>query len=51
MRPLARHSESNPAAAAVEAETIYFYLDPVDFEEATGQITVAVSGNRICAET
>jgi hypothetical protein len=51
MRPLARHSESNPTAAAVEAEAVSFNLDRVDFGEVTGQITRAVSGNRTCAET
>jgi len=35
----------------VEAEITYFDLDPGDFEEATGQITGAVSSNRTCAET
>jgi hypothetical protein len=35
----------------VEAEITYFDLDPGDFEEAIGQITVAVSSNRTWAET
>ena len=37
-------------AAAAEADATYVNLGLVDFNEATGQITVAVSGNRNCAE-
>ena len=51
IRPSATHSESIPTTVAVEAEITYFDLDPGDFEEATGQITGAVSSNRTCAET
>jgi hypothetical protein len=51
IRPSATHSESIPTTAAVEAEITYFDLDPGDFEEAIGQITVAVSSNRTWAET
>jgi hypothetical protein len=37
-------------AAAAETDATYFNLGMVDFDEETGQITVAVSGNRNCAE-
>jgi hypothetical protein len=33
------------AAAAAEADATYFNLGLVNFDEATGQVTVAVSGN------
>jgi hypothetical protein len=36
------------AAAAAEANATYFNLGVVDLDEETGQITVAVSGNRRC---
>ena len=39
------------AAAAAAADAAYFNLGLVNFDETTGQITVAVSGNRVCAET
>src|SRR5688500_5305092 len=39
------------AAAVAEAEATYFNLGLVNFDEATGQVTVAVSGNRTCAQT
>lgn len=39
----------NPVtAAAAEANATYFNLGLVDLDEATGQITLAVSGNRNC---
>jgi hypothetical protein len=38
------------AAAAAEADATYFNLGLVNFDEATGQVTVAVSGNRTCAQ-
>jgi hypothetical protein len=37
-------------AAAAEAEATYFNLGLVDFDEATGQVTIAISGNRACGE-
>jgi hypothetical protein len=37
-------------AAAAEADATYFNLGLVDFDEATGQVTLAVSGNRTCGE-
>jgi hypothetical protein len=41
-----------PATAAVaETEATYLNLGIVDLEEATGQVTLAVSGNRNCGET
>ena len=38
------------AAAAAEADATYFNLGLVDLDESTGQITLAVSGNRVCAQ-
>lgn len=37
-------------AAAAEAEATYFSLGVVDLDEATGQITLVVSGNRRCGD-
>jgi hypothetical protein len=37
--------------AAAGTDATYFNLGMVDFDEATGQVTVAVSGNRACAQT
>jgi hypothetical protein len=39
------------AAAAAEADATYFNLGLVDFDETTGQVTMAVSGNRTCEES
>jgi hypothetical protein len=38
-------------AAAAEADATYFNLGVVDLDEATGQVTLAVSGNRTCGES
>jgi len=39
------------AAAAAEADATYVNLGVVDLDESTGQMTLAVSGNRVCAAT
>lgn len=41
---------SSAAVAEAEADATYFNLGFVDLSEATGLITIAVSGNRTCAE-
>lgn len=41
---------SEEAAAAAEADATYFNFGLVNLDEATGQITLAVSGNRNCGE-
>ena len=38
-------------AAAAEADAAYVNLGVVDLDESTGQMTLAVSGNRVCAAT
>jgi hypothetical protein len=42
---------TSEAAAAAESDATYFNLGLVDFDEDTGQVTMAVSGNRICAQS
>jgi hypothetical protein len=37
------------AAAAAEADATYVNLGVIDLNESTGQVTLAVSGNRVCA--
>jgi hypothetical protein len=44
------HVVTPAEAAAAEAEATYFNLGIVDLDADTGQITLAVSGNRNCAE-
>jgi hypothetical protein len=41
---------TSAAVAAAEADATYFNLGLVGFDEATGQVTLAVSGNRTCGE-
>jgi hypothetical protein len=41
---------TSASAATAEAEATYFNLGIVDLDADTGQITLAVSGNRNCAE-
>src|SRR5918998_1173089 len=38
------------AVATAETEATYFNLGVVDFDEAPGQITIAVPGNRRCGD-
>lgn len=41
---------SSEDAATAEADATYFNLGIIDLDETTGQLTLAVSGNRHCAE-
>lgn len=42
---------SEEEAAAAEALATYVNLGMVDLDDSTGQLTLAVSGNRVCPET
>jgi ferredoxin len=41
---------SAAALAEAEAEATYFNIGFIDLDESTGEVTFAVSGNRICAD-
>src|SRR3954466_7193133 len=42
---------SQATAETAQAETIYLNIGLVDLNETTGQVTLAISGNRNCATT
>ena len=48
---LTGHQVTEAEAAAAAADAIYINLGLVDLDEGSGQITIAVSGNRNCAGT